>query len=493
MPASRHLLICILLCASLQSVAQSDTAVSAIAKADTLLTAIQDIPKKYLTNIDDKLDKYTSRVTSKTEKTLTKLAKWETKIKTLLEKVSPETAQRLFNNNQLTFTTALEKYKQGQSIITEQRKKYNEYRDKLTTSIKYLEEQKDKLDSKLLQPLAKAKEQLNKYETTQDEMDAMEDFIRQRKNELIDEAVKYIGKNRALIKLDKEAYYYVETIRNYKELFSDKKKAEEVALKILNKIPAFKKFAAENSQLANFFAPAGLFPAIGSGNSIPIVNGLAPRSALQQFIQVSMPSSVSTNPVQLIQQQLADAGSLINKWKNKLNEAGGMKNASLPDFTPNTQRSKKFTQRFEFGTDIQFGNKINFLPATSEVSIKAGYKLNDKNVAGIGINYKIGLGNGWNNVKITNEGIGLRTYLKMKLKKSFDIQGGSEWNYFSQFKNIEQLRNQKSWQQSALLGLSRNYPVSKKLKGNIQLLYDFLHNYHTPHTQPFLFRIGYGF
>ncbi len=105
----------------------------------------------------------------------------------------------------------------------------------------------------------------------------------------------------------------------------------------------------------------------------------------------------------------------------------------------------------------------------------------------------MGLGKGWNNIRFTNEGIGFRSYLKMKLKKSFDIQGGSEWNYYTQFKNIEQLKDFKAWQQSALLGLSRNYQVSKKLKGNIQLFYDFLYNDHTPRTQPFLFRIGYGF
>ncbi len=324
------ILVTVLCAAGINAVSQIDTIRQLPVKADSIIETLSQFPKKYFTEVENKIDKYTSRVSCKTEKTLTKLSRWENKIKSLLEKTSPETAQRLFGNNHLTFTAALEKYKKGESVFNQQRAKYNEYRDKLASSIKYLDEQKENLDSKLLVPLTAAKEKMGGYEKQQDEIDAMEDFIRQRKNELIDEAIKYIGKSRVLIKMNKEAYYYVESLRNYKELFSDRKKSEEFAIKILNQIPAFKKFAAENSQLAKFFLPAGLFPNVGSGNSIPVVNGLASRSALQQFIQAGMPVSASNSPVQLIQKQLADAGSLINKWKNKLNQAGGIDNASLP-------------------------------------------------------------------------------------------------------------------------------------------------------------------
>jgi hypothetical protein len=62
-----------------------------------------------------------------------------------------------------------------------------------------------------------------------------------------------------------------------------------------------------------------------------------------------------------------------------------------------------------------------------------------------------------------------------------------------QFNSIEQLKNYGAWQQSALLGLAKNYSVTKKVKGNIQFLYDFLYSKHIPNTQPLVFRIGYGF
>src|SRR5258705_11229351 len=99
------------------------------AQTDSVGQSLQQVPLKYIHQVDNKIDKYTGRITSKTEKTLTKLSKWENKIHNLLLKVNPEAAQRLFANNQLTFGAALEKYKKGEAIVTEKRAKHDEHRD----------------------------------------------------------------------------------------------------------------------------------------------------------------------------------------------------------------------------------------------------------------------------------------------------------------------------------------------------------------------------
>ena len=70
-----------------------------VKQADTLLQNIGSISNKFVQQIDKKIDKYSNRITSKTERTLAKLAKWENKIKTSLEKISPNTAQQLFGNS----------------------------------------------------------------------------------------------------------------------------------------------------------------------------------------------------------------------------------------------------------------------------------------------------------------------------------------------------------------------------------------------------------
>jgi len=133
-------------------------------------------------------------------------------------------------------------------------------------------------------------------------------------------------------------------------------------------------------------------------------------------------------------------------------------------------------------------------PITSDLGLSLGYKLNDKSVVGIGASYKMGWGSGWNNIRITHQGIGLRSYVDWKLKGSFWISGGYEQNYKSEIRSIDQLRDQSAWQQSGLIGLSKVVSVKSKLfkKTKVQLLWDFLSYDHVPRGQPIVFRIGYS-
>lgn len=189
-------------------------------KVDSTLERLQQIPNKYITDIDKKIDRYTSRVTSKTEKTLTKLSRWENKIKGLLQKASPAAAERLFNNNQLSFNGMLQKLKQGEAISTQYRAQYDGYRDKLTTDLKYLQTQKENINSKLIKPLDNAGKKMAYLNEEEDKSAAMQQFIKERKRQLISESIQYIGNSKFLTKINKESFYYVETLKNYKEIFN---------------------------------------------------------------------------------------------------------------------------------------------------------------------------------------------------------------------------------------------------------------------------------
>lgn len=64
-------------------------------------------------------------------------------------------------------------------------------------------------------------------------------------------------------------------------------------------------------------------------------------------------------------------------------------------------------------------------------------------------------------------------------------------NHNAGFKNIEQLKNYNAWQRSGLLGLSKKYKIGKKVKGEMKLLYDFLHKDHVPVSRAVVWRVGY--
>lgn len=455
---------------------------------DSTLESLKNIPTKYVSNIENKIDKYSNRITSKTEKTLTKLSNWENKIKSILEKVSPETAAKLFGPNQTTFSSLLKNIQEGKAVVAGYRAKYNEYRDKLTTSIKYLEKQKDDLNKKLIQPINNTKKKLIELEEDVSTTEAVEKFIKERKKQLINEAVKYIGNSKYLTKIDKEAYYYIETLRNYKELFSDKDKVEKLAIKILNKIPAFTKFVQENSMLASLFR----IPT-GSDGSYRNLAGLQTRESVQALIQGRV-SAGGPNAQQQMTQNLQQAKTELNNLKDKILKAGGeSSDAGIPNFKPNMQKTKTFLQRLEYGSILDFDKANGYIPAAANIGLTIGYKLNDKSVVGIGASYKMGIGN-IERIRITHQGIGLRSFIDWKLKKQFFVSGGFEMNYNASFKRIQELKDYSGWQQAGLIGISKKISAKTKLiKGaKVQVLYDVLASQHIPKTQPFVFRIGYN-
>ena len=127
-----------------------------VAQTDSVVQTLQNISFEYISGIENKVDKYSYQITSKIEKTLQRLSKWENKIHDLLLKINPQAAENLFGNNQTSFSTLLQKIKEGKSIAENYQAKYDEYRDKLTTSISYLQKKKDSLKAKFITPLSDA-------------------------------------------------------------------------------------------------------------------------------------------------------------------------------------------------------------------------------------------------------------------------------------------------------------------------------------------------
>lgn len=167
----------------------------------------------------------------------------------------------------------------------------------------------------------------------------------------------------------------------------------------------------------------------------------------------------------------------------------------MPDFKPNKQRTKSFWNRIELGANMQSVKSNQFFPVTSDIALTAGYKLSNRSTAGMGASYKMGWGQNFRNIKITHEGISVRSFFDVQMTGSFYASGGFEYNYQQPFNTIRQLWGMQSWQQSGLIGISKIVAVQSKLfkKTKVQLLWDFLSYHQTPQTPAIKFRVGYSF
>lgn len=451
---------------------------------DSLALSAKDIPSKYYTKVDKKINSVDNQLTKKSIKYLAKFQRQEAKLQRKMQKLNPEF---VIDSTTEKYQALSQKIKNSAAPLTKPAGgEYSSYLDSLGTSLSFLK-QFDGISGKVERPLLS----LNQLQSKLQESEKIKAFITERKSRIKEMLSNYTklpaGLKGQYARLSKTAYYYSAQLKEYKEMLKDPEKIERQTLSLLNKLPAFQTFMQKNSQLAS------LFPLPGDVGSAQGLADLQTRGSVQSLIQQRIASG-GPNAQAQIKANLASAQAEMGKLKDKLNEftGGSGGDFNMPDFKPNSQKIKPLLKRLEYSADIQFEKSSSLLPSSANIGLGIGYKLNDKGTAGIGLSYKLGMGT-IQRLSFTSQGLGLRSYMDWKIKKQFYISCGYEMNYNSVFKNVEQLKGYDAWQRSALIGISKKYKVSKKVNGEMKLLYDFLANSHIPVSQPIVFRLGYKF
>jgi len=456
------------------------------AQEDTASASLR-VSNKYVEQVSAKAGSLEQKLNRQSEKIIAQLLKQENKLKRKLTQKDSATASAVFGDAQ-------QHYDQLQQKLagTEKLQQYIPSLDTLSSSLKFLQ-QNPQLMAFAKDGPAKLRDAVGKVNGLQSEFQKAEEirkFIKERKQYLKDQLGK-LGMAKELKKLNKQAYYYSAQINEYKQLLKNHKKAEQKAIELLSKTKLFKDFLHKNSQLASLFRLPG---DPNDPTAIASLAGLQTRAQVNGLIQQQIAAG-GPNAQAQFSQNIQQAQSQLNILKNKLTKLGGGDGGlDMPDgFKPNGQRIKNFFQRIELGANIQSQKSNGYFPVTSDIALSAGYKLNDNSIIGIGASYKMGWGQNIRNIKITHEGIGLRSFIEWKLKGSFWLAGGYEMNYRSGFSRFAELRDRSAWQESGLIGMSKVADVRSKIlrKTKVQLLWDFLSYRQVPKASAVVFRIGY--
>ncbi len=423
---------------------------------------------------------------------LNKARKSEERLFKQLWKKDSTKAKELFGDVRTRYAQLQSQAKDRAAKLTVFSKLYSGRIDSLTTSLKFLEGT-DLVPASIREKLPKGMEGLSALQGKLDQAEIIGKALQDRRKELA-AALANSGLGKYVKDFNKQVYYYQQQVNEYKEILKDPAKLEERIFGLLSNIPAFKDFFVNNSQLGQLFSLPGATapPGSQSGGSL----GLQTRASVMQDLQARFGSGPQVQ--QAMQQNIQSAQSQLSQLKDKVNQylpQGGSSDSELPDFKPNNQRTKGFWKRLELGTNFQNQKTNNLLPVTSNLGVSIGYRLNDKSVVGVGMAYKMGWGKDIRHIKITHQGIGLRSFIDWKLKGSFYLSGGYELNYNSAFKSIEELKDYSAWLQSGLIGISKVVSMNSKLfkKTKVQLLWDMISYQQVPRTQPIVFRVGYNF
>lgn len=452
-------------------------------------------PDKLFGAIDKKTTQLSEGLDKHTQRYLSKIQRQEAKLKKKLWRKDSLLAKEIFADSKSRY----DKVKEKGAALGRSSQVYSGRLDSLTTSLNFFKSSKLTSSSLASLPnnasIEKTLQSLKGLQGNLDAAKALQQQLQERKA-LLQEHFQHLGMVKELKQFKKQVYYYQAQVAEYKALLNDPSKWEAKLLDLAQKLPQFKSFFAKHSQLGQLFALPG---ADGSNpdNGAMLV-GLQTRASVQQGIQQRFGADAATT--QMLQERVSGAQAQLTDLRSRAHQyaTGNLGNSGSTDmdmpegFKPNDQKTKSLLRRLEWGGNIQSERARTYFPVTSDLGLSLGYKLNDKSVVGIGASYKLGLGKGWNNIAVSHQGVGLRSYVDVKLKGSIYISGGYEQNYRTAFRSIDLLKDFDAWQHSGLLGLSKKYKAGK-LKGNMQLLWDFLSYQQVPQTQAIIWRIGYNF
>jgi hypothetical protein len=445
---------------------------------DSTSAPVTKLPGKYLSQIQQKSDRMASDMNKRSTQALNDMITQEKKMQAKMMKIDSVAAKNIFSHSIDSLTNLKARLK---SKLPFAQGAGGAYLDTLQNSLKFLSGNGAGLGASQ-DKLSSATASVNNLQDQFQQADQIKSYIRDQQQQLNAQLSRYTSLSGNLKSMNQQAYYYKEQINEYKEALQDKKKAEEKGMELLKKLPAYNQFIQQHSMFASLFNLTG-------SSSAANLEGLQTRNQVEQLISQRVGSSPSAQAA--VSQQMDAARSKFDDLKSKFPDADNA--ADMPNFKPNPMKNKSFLQRLEFGANVQFQKSTQYFPTTGDFAGQVAYKFNKNGSIGLGVSYKLGMGSGWNNIVFTHQGVGLRSFMDYKLKGTFFINGGFEENYNTTFSHVADLRNWSGWQGSALLGISKKYKISAKLKGNIMVLYDFLASGNVPPTSPVKVRMGYTF
>ena len=464
-------------------------------------TGVTEVGSSTINALQSKYSKLTRLLQKQSGKLLQRMQRKEAKLRAKMMAKDSAAAKTLFANSQQQYQQLEGKLKDTAALTSAfPLKEYMPDVDSMQTSLRFLQQAQTRIPGVTdgqLQQITGASQQLQQLQGQLQQANDIKAFIRQRRDQLKAQ-LDQMGMTKELAGMNREVYYYQQRLGDIKATLNDQQKMEKQALSAVRNLPAFKSFMQKNSYLSQLFGtPANL----GTPQALA---GLQTRSQVQTLVAQRLGTALTQTAAAgtgnggadgLMQQQIQQAQGELDKLKDKAAKLGTGNAGSdieMPDFTPNKQKTKSFLQRLEFGFNVQSSGSNKLLPSMSDIGLSLGYKLSDKATIGAGASYKQGWGKLFNHIKLTGEGIGLRSFIDIKAKGSIWVTGGYELNYMQSFNSLTAtIHNIDVWQKSGLIGLTKKYKIGKK-EGKLQLLWDFLSYSQVPQGQAFKFRVGYG-
>jgi hypothetical protein len=467
--------------------------VSHAQSTDTLTGKLANFPSRLFGKIQSQSTSLNQQLTSQTQQYLARMARREQRMQQRLSAVDSNAAKALFANSQQQYAALAAQIKSdtgGRPVVL--RGQYVPSLDTLQGAMAFLQQHVQSLTSSSAAKLQGAASQFRALQAKMQDADIVKAYVQSRQQQISQFIAQHSNfsavLSKPLARVQAEQYYYSQRVQQLKAMWADPTALAQQALSMLSKLSAFQNFMMTHSQLGS------LFHVPNSYGSAAALNGLQTKEQIAQTVQQHI-SAAGPGGAAALQGSLQSAQSQLDGLKDKLSKFGaGSADVPMPAFTPNTEKTKTFLHRLQVGFDLQTTHNSYDYPSLLTVGLRLGYQLDHSNIIGVGASYELGTGNGIQHIAFSSQGLGLRSFLQVKVHGSFSVTGGFEYNYTVPFSSYQDLKQLQYWTRSGLIGVTKTISTKSKLlkQTTLSLLWDFLSYSQQPPTPAFLFRVGYN-
>lgn len=284
--------------------------------------------------------------------------------------------------------------------------------------------------------------------------------------------------------MEKDLYYARSRIKAFKELSDDPSAAEERALEYLQGTEGFSEsFVANNNNAPGSSGAAGTLNGSMGADELEKM-GFQTKRQLQQHLQSQFGNQLSgiqqqmMGQVEEFQKPLKEGKRLLKESRQSLYD---LRRTGKPSFKVNPMRGFPFRQRLEKGYSVQTLRATGDRPALLDAGAQLAFRHSPRLSYGLGLVFSAGLGKDWSHIRLSFEGLGAKTFAQWQWQYGIGAYAGYErlWKQAAFSRDEKAVpfaastHSTASWNESALMGLTKTYRVNSRWNGSIQVLWDF--------------------
>ena len=185
------------------------------------------------------------------------------------------------------------------------------------------------------------------------------------------------------------------------------------------------------------------------------------------------------------EKELQSAMSQISKYKQKYSNLSSIHD--IPKRARNTMHGKPLIERIVPGINLQVQKKSTVL---IDFNPQIGYRFNGRLTVGAGWNERVGFHH-YTHLSHKDRIFGPRTFAEFKFTKGFALRGEVEtMNTFVPplITGSTPDPTNRQWVWGIFGGIKKEYNLSKKIRGNIQMMYNFHDRFYK--TSPYADRLN---